>query len=310
MKNKIIIDDKDVGKRLDQFLQEIFSKFSRSFIQKSIESDDIFLTRNQKSLIFSEKTLKNGEKLKKNDIITCFFKKQQEIDLTPENMQLDIIYEDSDIAIINKPQGLVVHPCLSYPNKTLVNGLLYQVKSLSEINGKFRPGIVHRLDKDTCGLLLIAKNNKSHLSLSKQIASQKCERNYLALVEGVFKKQTGVIHTKIGRDSKNRKKMAVVSSGREATTEYKVIEYFEKFSLVEFSLKTGRTHQIRVHAKHLHKPIVGDEVYGTGKQFGLNGQFLCAYRIKIIHPSTNKEMEFKIELPENFKEILENLRKN
>lgn len=311
MKNKIIITNEDVGKRLDVFLQETFPDLTRSFIQKSIKLNNIIISRNKKELTFAEKTLKNGEKLQKNDIILYFFEKKQEINLTPKNLNLEIIYEDSDFVVINKPQGLVVHPCESYPDNTLVNGLIYQIKTLSNINGDFRPGIVHRLDKDTCGLILIAKNNESHINLAKQIANRECVRKYLALIEGSFKKEEGVIKTKIGRDAKNRTKMSVVKlGGKEAITEYKTIEIFDKFSLVEFSLITGRTHQIRVHSKHLNKPIVSDPIYGSGQKFDLEGQFLCAYRLEFKHPSTKEKMSFEIELPEHFQKILNNLRKN
>jgi 23S rRNA pseudouridine1911/1915/1917 synthase len=309
MENKIIIEEKDIGKRLDQFLQEKLKEFSRSHIQNAISKGEIFLIRNNKILKNNEKSLKNGEKLKKNDIISYFFEKPKEINLKPENLSLDIIYEDSDLAIINKPQGLVVHPCVSCPEKTLVNGLLYQIKDLSGINGEIRPGIVHRIDKDTCGLLLIAKNDKAHVELSKQIANKTCSRKYLALIKGSFKNDSGMIETLIGRDKKDRKRMAVVKEdGRIAITEYKTVEKFRDYSLVEFSLKTGRTHQIRVHAKHLNHPIVGDIVYGGIDKFGLKGQFLCAYKIEFIHPTTKEKKIFQIELPENFKKIINDLK--
>lgn len=303
--NVILVKDDDVGKRLDQFLQSYFPDLTRSHIQKAIERGEISLLRNNKIII------KNGEKLRKNDKISYFFEKPREINLEPENLSLDIIYEDDDLAVINKPQGLVVHPCVSCPDKTLVNGLLYQIKNLSGINGEIRPGIVHRIDKDTCGLLLIAKNDKAHVELSRQIANKTCSRKYLALIEGKFKEGSGTIQTQIGRDKKDRKKMAVVlQNGRTAITEYDTKEIFDKYSLVEFSLETGRTHQIRVHAKYLNHPIVGDVLYGKKEnKFGLKGQFLCAYMISFIHPTTKEKMQFKIELPKNFKEILNILRK-
>lgn len=317
-KNKIIINEKDVGKRLDKFLEEKLIQSSRSYVQNLILKGQVELIRKNK--IFKnnkekekegEFALKNGEKLKKNDIILYFFEKPKEINLNAENLDLKIIYEDSDLAIINKPQGLVVHPCASYPERTLVNGLLYQIKDLSGINGEIRPGIIHRIDKDTCGLLLIAKNDKAHISLSKQIEKKSCIRKYLGLIEGSFKEDSGTVETLIGRDLKDRKKMAVLkNNGRIAVTEYKTIEHFDGYSLVEFNLKTGRTHQIRVHSKYLNHPIVGDLKYGKKDKFGLNGQFLCAYQISFLHPTTNKEMKFKINLPNNFKKILENLRKN
>ncbi len=314
MENKIVIESIDVGKRLDQFLQEKLTDFSRAHIQNAILKGQVKIIRNSKILENNEKnnkkSLKNGEKLKINDNILYFFEEPKEIDLKPENLFLDIIYEDDDLAVINKPQGLVVHPCSSCRDKTLVNGLLYQIKNLSGINGEIRPGIVHRIDKDTCGLLLVAKNDKSHFDLSKQIANKTCSRKYLALIEGSFKNPDGVVETLIGRDIKNRKRMAVVKeNGRIAITEYKTVDSFKNYSLVEFSLKTGRTHQIRVHSKFLNHPIVGDLIYGGADKFGLNGQFLCAYKISFIHPTTKKNMEFQIELPDKFKKIINNLDK-
>lgn len=313
MENKIIIDELNIGKRLDQFLQEKLPEFSRAHIQNAISKGEIKLIRKEKILGNNEKngekSLKNGEKLKNNDIISYFFEKPKEINLKPENLFLNIVYQDKDLAVINKPQGLVVHPCESCPDNTLVNGLLFQIKDLSGINGVIRPGIVHRIDKDTCGLLLIAKNDKAHIELSKQIASKVCSRKYLALIEGAFKEPNGKVETLIGRDKKDRKRMAVVlENGRLAITEYKTIEYFKNYSLVEFSLKTGRTHQIRVHSKYLNHPIVGDLIYGGADKFGLKGQFLCAYEIAFKHPTTKQEMKFQIELPDNFKQILKNIK--
>ncbi len=301
---EITIKENNVGKRLDQFLQETYPEFSRSHIQNAISKATIVLERNGKIL------LKNGEKLKSGDKIIINITQPKQIDIQPQNMNIDIVYEDADLAVINKPQGLVVHPCTSCPSGTLVNGLLYQIKNLSGINGEIRPGIVHRIDKDTCGLLLVAKNDKAHVELSKQISNKTCSRKYLALIEGTFKEQEGKIQTLIGRDKKDRKKMAVVQeNGRVAITEYKTVEYFDKYSLVEFSLKTGRTHQIRVHAKYLNHSIVGDITYGGAEKFGLKGQFLCAYKISFIHPTTLKPMEFEIKLPDNFNKILDLLRK-
>jgi 23S rRNA pseudouridine1911/1915/1917 synthase len=320
---EFFIEEKDVGERLDKYLENQFKDFSRSHIQNAISKGQVQLIRgnkilkNEASPLFKNDkqnnkeglALKNGEKLKKNDKISCFFEKPKEINLKPQDLSLEIIYEDSDLAVINKPQGLVVHPCTSCPNATLVNGLLFQIKDLSGINGEIRPGIVHRIDKDTCGLLIIAKNDKAHVELSRQIANKTCSRKYLGLIEGSLKNDCGVVQTLIGRDKKDRKKMAVVKEGgRVAITEYKTIEYFDGYSLVEFSLKTGRTHQIRVHAKYLNHPIVGDIVYGGINKFGLKGQFLCAYKISFIHPSTKQEMSFEIKLPDNFQNILNDLR--
>ena len=210
--------------------------------------------------------------------------------------------------VVNKPQGVVVHPCSSTKSGTLVNGLLYRIKNLSGINGVLRPGIVHRLDKETSGLLVVAKNDKAHISLAKQIKDKTCKRNYLAILEGNLKEDSGEIKTYIARDKKDRKKMAVSDSGREAITDYKVLERFKNACFVEFSLKTGRTHQIRVHAKYLGHPIIGDKVYGKEVK-GLEGQLLHAYRLTFIHPTTLKEMTFEAPLPDYFENYLKKLRK-
>jgi 23S rRNA pseudouridine1911/1915/1917 synthase len=333
VENKINIEQKDVDKRLDLFLQELYPEFSRAHIQNAILSGGIYLLRGSK--IFrnlqnevkkpkkdikkgKEKkkdkaeaydSLKNGEKLKVGDLIVCNFGESKKIDLQPQNIDFEIVYEDSDLAVINKPRGLVVHPCLSCTSGTLVNGLLYSLKDLSGINGEIRPGIVHRLDKDTCGLLLVAKNDRAHVELSKQLSEKTCSRKYLALIEGTLKQQSGRIEALIARDKKDRKRMAVVAeNGKIAVSEYRTVEYLNGYSLVEFTLKTGRTHQIRVHAKYLNHPIVGDLTYGGADKFGLKGQFLCAYQIAFIHPTTKKQMSFQIDLPDEFKKILENLR--
>lgn len=303
------ISEEDFGKRLDIFLQEKLSDFSRSHIQNSIKSEESYILRNGKKLT------KSGELLKPGDQVFCVVNPPKQVQIKPEKVDFEIIYQDEDVAVINKPQGVVVHPCASCPDGTLVNGLLNEISDLSGINGELRPGIVHRIDKDTCGLLLIAKNDKAHVELSKQIEKKTCSRKYLGLIEGTLKEQEGTVETLIGRDNKDRKKMKAFplsDSGRNlklAVTNYRTVEYFKNYSLIEFSLKTGRTHQIRVHAKYLNHPLVGDKTYGGAKKFGLKGQFLCAYKIKFVHPTTKNEMEFEIDLPENFSKILENLRK-
>lgn len=307
MEFKILEDD--LGKRLDVFLQEKFPNFSRSHIQNSIKKEDSYILRNCKKLT------KSGEIIKKGDQIFSVVNPPKEVEIRPEKVDFEIVYQDEDLAVINKPQGVVVHPCSSCPGGTLVNGLVFQLDDLSGINGELRPGIVHRIDKNTCGLLLIAKNDFAHVELSKQIAEKTCSRKYLGLIEGAFREQEGTVETLIGRDPKDRKKMKAFPLSdcsknlKRAVTDYRTVEYLKDFSLIEFSLRTGRTHQIRVHAKYLNHPIAGDEVYGGAKKFGLYGQFLCAYKIKFVHPKTKQEMEFEIELPEKFSKILENLRK-
>ena len=305
---KINVEEKDFGKRLDVFLLEKYSNFSRNNIQNNLKQKNSYLLRNGKKLFKSGEILKAGDTVFFNEIVP------KEVSTKPQQVPFEIVYEDDDLAVINKPQGVVVHPCTSCPDGTLVNGLLLKISNLSSINGEIRPGIVHRIDKNTCGLMVVAKNNFSHIELSKQIADKTCKRNYLALIEGAFKEPNGVVETKIGRDKKDRKKMSAfplsdTSKGlKVAKSRYRTIEYLKGYSLVEFELETGRTHQIRVHCKYLNHPIVGDEVYGGAKKFGLFGQFLCAHQISFSHPRTGKQMVFKIDLPEKFKEIVKKLK--
>ena len=230
--------------------------------------------------------------------------------LAADRKAAEQILADGDIAVINKPRGMSVHAGAGRVDGTLVNALLYRLKSLSSINGEIRPGIVHRIDKDTTGLLVVAENDAAHLSLAKQIAEKTCHREYLALLEGVLKEDTGHIETNIGRDPKDRLKMAVLPfGGRRAVTDYEVVERFSENTLVHFTLQTGRTHQIRVHAKHLGHPVVGDPVYGYKKQrFTLDGQLLHAFRLTLTHPRTGERMTFEAPLPADFEHILAVLR--
>lgn len=235
------------------------------------------------------------------------------LDLTPQDIPVDIVYEDEDIAVVNKPQGLTVHAGSGNLSGTLVNALLYRLNSLSSINGVVRPGIVHRIDKDTSGLLVVAKNDAAHLSLSAQIAEKTCRREYLALCEGIFKEDTGRIETYIGRSPSDRVKMAVVpkEKGKYALTEYEVqARYAEGFTLARFRLYTGRTHQIRVHCRHIGHPVVGDPVYGSKKQkFHLAGQLLHACRLELTHPRTGERMSFEAPLPAYFTDVLSRLER-
>ncbi len=285
----------DIGKRLDVFLLEKLPKFSRSHIKKLIEENHVSLNGKDVS--------KAGQLLKAGMRVIVEIKEPEKISTDAENIPIDIIYEDADLLVINKPQGMVVHPCTSTKSGTLVNALLFHVKDLSGINGKLRPGIVHRLDKETSGLLLVAKNDFSHRLLAEQIKNRTCHRRYLALLEGNLKEEEGRIQTFIKRDEKDRKKMAVASTGREAITDFKVVKHFEKCCLVEFVLQTGRTHQIRVHAKYIHHPVVGDKVYGHEVK-GLEGQLLHAYKISFTHPRTNESMSFQVSLPAYFESYL------
>lgn len=298
MENKIIIADK--SERLDVFLSEKLDK-TRSAVKKLVDDGEITVGGNK---------VKAGRVLKIGEEISVNIPDPVKLDLEAENIPLDIIYQDKDIAIINKPQGMTVHAGNGTHGSTLVNALLYHLDSLSGINGVIRPGIVHRIDKDTSGLLVVAKNDEAHLSLSEQIKNKTCHRIYLALLEGTVKQNDGVIDTFIGRSDKNRTMMAVKDSGRRAVTHFKVLKRYKEFTFAEFRLETGRTHQIRVHCKYIGHPIVGDPVYGYEKQkFKLNGQLLHAWKLELTHPSTGERMSFEAPLPDYFQAVLQKLDK-
>ena len=251
-----------------------------------------------------------GKTVKAGDEIKLVLPEAKPVEVKPnDSVPLDIIYQDDDIAVINKQQGLTVHAGAGTGDDTLVNALLSKLDKLSGINGEIRPGIVHRIDKNTSGLLVVAKNDNAHVNLSKQIENKTCKRIYYALLEGVLKEDSGEITTFIGRDPKDRKKMAVTKAGRTATTDFKVIKRYKEYTLCEFSLKTGRTHQIRVHAKYIKHPVVGDPEYGYKNQkFNLNGQLLHAGKLVLKHPVTGEEMTFTAPLPDYFEKILKSLR--
>ncbi len=298
-KIKLKTTEKDVNKRLDVFLSEKIEK-TRSHIKKICEEGCVFLC---------DKKVKANKIVKNNEEYTVIINDLVNLDLEPENIPLDIIYQDDDLAVINKPQGMTVHAGNGTNGSTLVNALLYHLDKLSGINGVIRPGIVHRIDKNTSGLLVVAKNDKAHVKLAKQLEDKTCHRVYTALLEGVIKDDSGHIETFISRNPKDRTKMAVSSSGRLAITDYKVIKRYNEYTLCEFSLKTGRTHQIRVHAKYMGHPIVGDPEYGYKNQkFKLNGQLLHAGKLEFVHPKTNKLCSFNCDLPEYFSEILKKIR--
>ncbi len=294
------VQDLEEKTRLDIFLTNE-TGWTRSQIKQQIDK--------QKVLV-NEKVQKSSFLVKNNDKIRLFFEKSVlDVNAQPENIPLDIVYEDEDFAIINKPQGMVVHPAPGAYEHTLVNALLYHFETLSKAGDDIRPGIVHRIDKDTSGLLVVAKNDKAHASLAAQIAEHSCFRHYKALLEGNLKCDEGRIETFISRSDKDRKMMAVSSEGKIAITNYKVIKRFKDYCLVEFILETGRTHQIRVHAKHLLHPIVGDKTYGIKNQkFNLDGQLLHAYKLELTHPTTGKRMTFECDLPNYFKNILNKLK--
>lgn len=294
MKGDFLITEDEHLKRLDVVFYEHFQDLTRSHIKTLIDGGQILL---------NEKVVKAGEKVKSGWKVSYNFEEPKPLDVQAENIDFEIVYEDSDLLVINKPQGLVVHPCASTKTGTLVNGLLNRIKDLSGINGVLRPGIVHRLDKDTSGLMLVAKNDFAHKNLAQQIKDKTCKRTYIALCEGIFKNDEGRIETFIERSKSDRKKMAVSDKGKRAVTNYKVLKRFSNKTLVEFSLETGRTHQIRVHCKMLGHSIVGDPVYGKAVN-GLNGQLLHSYKISFTHPRSNEMLSFEIDLPDYFKNYL------
>lgn len=297
-----IIEEIDKGTRLDVYVQKIYSDRTRSFIKNLIEKGDITV---------NGESVKAGFSLRVGDIVDVEVPEPISTDISPENIPLDIVYEDSDLLVINKPQGMVVHPASGCYTGTLVNALLYHIKDLSGINGELRPGIVHRLDKDTAGLLLVAKNDFAHVSLAEQIKEKSCKRIYKAIVLGHLKEKEGQITTYLNRGTNERKKIFVVPMGRGkiAITNYRVLEEFKGYSLVEYELKTGRTHQIRVHSAFIGHPILGDKVYGKpDERWGLVGQALCAYKISFTHPRTGEAMTFEVPLPDWFNKVLDDLK--
>lgn len=295
-----IIVGEDDNERIDVYIAEKLDGFSRSMIQKLISSGDVLL---------NGETVKSKKAVKINDVITVKFPPPDTSYLIPQNIPLDIVYQDDYIAVINKQRGLIVHPGSGVKSGTLVNALLYHIKNLSGIGGVVRPGIVHRLDKNTTGLIVTAKCDEAHINLSRQIEHKSCRRIYRAITEGVMKEDSGEIIAPIGRNPKDRKIMAVNVNGKYAQTLFRVIERFENNTYAEFELKTGRTHQIRVHLKHIGHPVTGDDVYGYNKQkYNLQGQLLHAYKLILNHPKTGEQMEFNAPLPDDFENILKILK--
>ena len=298
-----LVEDSDAGQRIDKLLSVHLNDFSRSYIQK--------LLSNQAVLIHGQ-PIKSNYKVKAGDHIQVEIQEPEVLDVQPENIPLDIVYEDSDILIINKPKGMVVHPAAGHYSGTLVNAILYHCQDeLSTINGVLRPGIVHRIDMDTTGLLVVCKNNAAHQSLAEQLKVHSITRKYTAIVYDNIPEDNGTIHKTIGRHPVDRKKQAVnVRNGRDAITHYHVLERFGgKYTMVECQLETGRTHQIRVHMASIHHPLLGDTVYGPAKDpFHLQGQALHAGVLGFIHPSTGEYVEFHSELPEYFRKLIQTLR--
>jgi len=288
--------------RLDVYISQNFQELSRTMIQKLNESGDVQVNGVKKKLSY---------KVQVGDNITIHIPEVKETNLKPQEIPIEVIYEDDDIIVVNKPKGLVVHPANGNPDGTLVNAIMAMCKeSLSGIGGELRPGIVHRLDKDTSGLLIIAKNDKAHLAMSEQIQNRQVKKTYLALVKGIVTENDATIKMPIGRSTKDRKKMAVTPKGKKAITHFKVLERFEKYTYLEVNIETGRTHQIRVHMAEIGHPVVGDMVYSNGKnEFNIEGQMLHAHRLEFKHPITGDKMCLEASLPEYFADVLLNLRK-
>ncbi|MEW6188871.1 MAG: RluA family pseudouridine synthase [Actinomycetota bacterium] len=300
---KIVVKASDVGQRLDAFLAKRRKIPSRSFAQNLIS---------QGLVQVNGKIMTKHHRLKKGETISLTIPPPDEPKILPELIPLNIIYEDEDIIVLSKPAGMVVHPAYGHTTGTLVNALLAHTKDLSGIGGVKRPGIVHRLDKDTSGLMVVAKNDQAHLSLAKQIKKRKLWRIYLALVHGTFDVDSGTIEAPIGRSPRLRKKMTVISAGRHAMTNFKVKERFKDYTLLEVDLQTGRTHQIRVHMSYIKHSVVGDPEYGyrkDRKELGLNRQFLHAHRLQFTHPRTEESISFEDKLPEDLNKVLTLLRR-
>ncbi len=297
---EIIVDQKN-KERIDKYITNRIPDLSRMMVQKLIEENQILV---------NEKTVKTSYSVQKGDKITITIPEIKKTALKPQDIPLDIIYEDNDILVVNKAKGMVVHPAAGNPEGTLVNAVMAHCKeNLSGIGGELRPGIVHRLDKDTSGLLIIAKNDKSHIQMSKQIQNREVKKIYIALVRGVIPENEATINMPIGRSIQDRKKMAVTKKGKEAITHFQVLERFDKYTLLKIKIDTGRTHQIRVHMAEIGYPVVGDILYSNGKnEFGIEGQMLHAISLDFKHPITQKLLHLKAPLPEYFEEVLKKLR--
>lgn len=297
--NKILLTCNVDKVRVDKFIAESMDK-SRGEVQKYFELQSVFV---------NAKLAKPSLSLKNGDLVEFEIPEVTVSQIEKQNIPLDIVYEDSDVIVVNKPSGMVVHPANGHYSDTLVNALMYHCTDLSSINGEIRPGIVHRIDKDTSGLLVACKNDFSHNAIAEQLKAKTSTRKYIAIVYGNFEHNYGKIDAPIGRDPQNRLKNAVVAGGKESVTTFKVLERFGDFTLLELKLETGRTHQIRVHMAYIGHPVLGDPLYGPKKVIGDFGQFLHAKTLGFTHPRTNEYMEFESELPEIFKEKINELKK-
>lgn len=294
------ITEETAGDRLDKYLTETLTVTSRSDVQTRIKSGNITVNGN---------IVKPNYKLKADDVIEVTERVVVESDIVPEDLDLNIVYEDDDVAVVFKPRGMVVHPSAGHHTGTLVNGLMHQLDALSGINGELRPGIVHRIDKDTSGLLMVAKHDVAHRDLVDQLVAKTVTRKYIALVHGIITHDKGTIDAPIGRNPKSRQDMAVVDNGKDAVTHFNVLERFKDYTLIECFLETGRTHQIRVHMQYIDFPLVGDPKYGRRKTMATDGQLLHAEQVSFIHPMTKEELLFEAPMPAMFSEILDELRK-
>ena len=299
---KFIVSVEDEGKRIDAYLASRNEELSRVSIQRLIDEEKILV---------NNKKIKASYKVQNGDLITLEEEQPKEVSLKAQEIPIEIIYEDKDIIVVNKPKGMVVHPANGNPDGTLVNAIMAICKdSLSGIGGELRPGIVHRLDKDTSGVLIVAKNDKAHINMSEQIKEHEVEKTYIALVRGIVKENEASINMPIGRSDKDRKKMAVKKNGKNSITHFKVLERFPKHNctLLEIKIETGRTHQIRVHLSHIGYPVIGDEVYSSGKnEWNIKGQCLHAKSLKFKHPTTDKEMFLEAKLPEYLENVIDTL---
>ena len=298
--NRITAGHNDAGERLDRYLSTVVPDSSRSDMQGRIKAGIVKV---------NGETVKPNYKVKDGDEIVVEERELVDSDIVPEDLDLDIIYEDSDVAVVYKPKGMVVHPSAGHTGGTLVNGLMHQLDELSGINGELRPGIVHRIDKDTSGLLMVAKNDVVHRDLVEQLVDKSVTRKYTALVHGVIPHDKGTVEAPIGRNPRERQEMAVVDDGKEAVTHFNVLERFKDYTLVECILETGRTHQIRVHMQYIGYPIAGDPKYGPRKTMDVGGQLLHAGTVGFTHPVSGERLEFSTGLPDDFEAVLEELRR-